>query len=73
MKIKNKVVLVGDYTWEEMRDLLIVELRECDTFEKFVKIAGALASSIGTAKEIERVRKRLGIKQLNKEDLKKLK
>ena len=73
MEIKNKPVIIGDYTWEETRDFLIIQLKNCNTLDQFVKIIGSLTSSIGTLKEIKRVRKRMGIKPLTKMEEKKLK
>ena len=69
----NKPILIGDYSWKEAREILVNYLVKCESEQEFVKIISGFASSIGTKKEIERVRKRMGIHPLTKSDLKKMK
>jgi len=69
----SKPVLIGDYTWGEAREILVKGLLRCGSEQEFVKIISGFASSIGTKKEIERVRKRMGIHPLTKKDLSKIK
>ncbi|MCX6748447.1 MAG: hypothetical protein NT076_02480 [Candidatus Pacearchaeota archaeon] len=69
---KNEAMIIGDYTWQQARDSIIFKMMQCQTEKDFIKFVGAIASSIGTKKEIERVRKRMGIHPLTKEELKKM-
>lgn len=68
----NKPILIGDYTWREAKEIIVSALMKCESEHEFIKIISGFASSIGTKKEIERVRKRLRIHPLTKSDLSKM-
>ncbi|HEC66525.1 MAG TPA: hypothetical protein ENI23_14655 [bacterium] len=51
-----------------MRNLLIEQLENTVTEEQFIKIFVSMAASIGSIREIKRVRKRFGIHPLTKKE-----
>jgi hypothetical protein len=73
MKVKNKLVVVGDYTWKDIRDLVIVELTHAETEEQFAKVISNLLASTGSLEDIKKTRKKLGIKPLTKQQENELK
>jgi len=69
----KKIKMIGDYTWQEVRDILMSRLEGARTEREFTKIVSELTTAVGTLPEIKRVRKHLGIKPLTKEEEKVLK
>ena len=68
MKVKNLPKIIGDLSWQELRDLLIEELYNCKTENQLSKIISNLLASVGTLEEIKKTRKIFGIRQLTKEE-----
>lgn len=70
--MKNKFEIsgtIGDASWEQMRDFLIIGLSECDSEQKFLKLITALTLSIGTPKDLAKLREKMGIHRFTENDL----
>jgi len=50
-KKKGKIILTGEPAWKKSRDLLIKQLKECDSSDEFLKIINSAASSMKLSKE----------------------
>lgn len=61
--------LVGDYNWRTASQYLIRELSRCESESDFLRFINALLRSVGTGDELNKVRQKLGIHPLKKEDL----
>jgi hypothetical protein len=72
MNKEKEVKVIGDFTWQQTRDMMIVKLMEINNEEEFGKFFRKMAGSVGTLEDIQKERKRLGIKPLTKEELEEL-
>lgn len=61
MTLKNQIKIIGDYSWTELRAEIINRLELCRTQLEFEKILTLLIGSVGSKKDIIRMRKELGI------------
>jgi hypothetical protein len=72
-KKKTKLVgALGDFNWQQMRDFLIEALTLCRTEEELMKIITGVIISVGTPKELAKLREKMGIKPFNEADLDKI-
>ncbi|MEK6879877.1 MAG: hypothetical protein AABY22_09735 [Nanoarchaeota archaeon] len=72
MEVKSNIKVIGDWNWQEFRDYLVIELVNAETEEQFTKIVANILGSVGTLQDIKKVRRKLGIKQITKEEEKML-
>ena len=62
--------LIGDYDWRTTRNMMVDELMICENEIDFIEVIEAIYNSIGTPKQIERKRKKLGLKGFSEKDKK---
>jgi len=70
----SKIEYIGKINnWMDLRDLLLVALKECDNEIKFDKFITGIIISFGVSPEgMNEVRKSVGCKEFSKKDIKKL-
>jgi hypothetical protein len=73
MEVKNLPKLIGDLSWSEYRNLLVIELLACQKEEELTKIISNILASCGPISTIIKTRKALGIKPLTKDEIEGLK
>jgi hypothetical protein len=71
-KEKDTIKIVGDFTWKQTRDIMIMKLIEIDNEEDFGKFVRKMSGSIGTLEDIKKTRERLGIKPLTEKEIKEM-
>lgn len=65
--------IIGDISnWMDFRDKLIEVLENCDTKLKLDRIINGILLSVGGIESIQEARKRMGIKELTKGEIKDL-
>jgi hypothetical protein len=70
---KFRIKFIGDVDWILFRDFLVLKLRECETEEQMTKIfEGIFSAAFRTPKDIDKTRKKLGLKLLTKKQKEKL-
>lgn len=65
--------LVGDYNWEVVRNLLLAKLIECKSEKDLTEVIELILSSVGSYKDLTKIRKKIGIKQYTNQDKEKFK
>lgn len=70
--MKDKIQIIGDLNWTQLRQFIIDQMEFCRTEKEFENCLMTLWKSIGTKEHIIAVRKELGLKQLTKEELEKM-
>jgi len=74
MKTKIKISgLIGDFNWNIVRNLLILQLTKCKDEKDFIKVIENILKAIGTKEKLSTIRNELGIKSFTKKDKNKLK
>lgn len=73
MENKTKVEsIVGDFTWEEVRNILVYRLQICETEEDFIRIFQGIINSVGTYKDLKKLREDLKIYPFTEEEKNKM-
>lgn len=70
---KNEFKVIGDFSWQQARDAMVVKLIEIKTEKEFIEFYKRMLMSMGTLEDIKRTRKKLGLKPLTKEEMEALK
>lgn len=60
-KIEEKIYVVGDISWTELRQFIIDSLDGCKTENEFNMILFKLLKSVGTPKQLIEARKKVGM------------
>lgn len=68
--MEKEIKIIGDLSWKECKNLLILKLFEIKSEKEFIDLIKLLFLSIGTKKELEKRRKKLGIHPFTAEDIK---
>jgi len=64
--------LIGDYSWDFTRDLLVEQLKGCLTEQDFLNVVEVLVLSCGNKDKLISDRKEMGLKEHTKEDIRKM-
>ena len=64
--------IVGDYTWQQTRDVLVKGLNNCLTEQDFLYLMEGVLISMGGKEAINEARSKLNLKPLNEKDEEKM-
>lgn len=64
--------LLGDLDWNTTRCMLVYGLMNCKTEEEFAELMLKIYSSMGTPKELAKIREEIGIHPFTEKDLDKI-
>lgn len=68
----KNIKIVGNFKWHQVRDSMIQKLHEIDNEDDFIEFWKMMICSLGTAKQINKKRKELGLKPLTKEEIREI-
>lgn len=70
---KDTFKVIGDFTWQEARNAMVMKLAEIKTEKEFVDFMKRMLMSMGTLEDIKKARKKLHLKPLTKEEMEAMK
>jgi len=69
----EEMTILGDFNWQELRNFMILQLMECKSEYELKDFISKMLLAIGNEKHIKKIRKQMGLKDLSKEDIEKMK